>query len=89
MQYVADRRIANAKKMLERGEEVTAAAAANGFDDYSYFCKVFKKKKNGTLTYKKSGGNHQTSKDSAKQIRQRRNKGVLSKGEASRIKSVI
>lgn len=51
--------------------------------------KVFKKKKNGTLTYKKSGGNHQTSKDSAKQIRQRRNKGVLSKGEASRIKSVI
>jgi len=51
--------------------------------------KVFKKKKNGTLTYKKSGGNHQTNKDSAKQIRQRRNKGVLSKGEASRIKSVI
>lgn len=44
MQYVADRRIANAKKMLEHGEEVTAAAAANGFDDYCYFCKVFKKK---------------------------------------------
>ena len=51
--------------------------------------KVFKKKKNGTLTYKMSGGNHQTNKDSAKQIRQRRNKGTLSKGEASRIKSVI
>ena len=47
--------------------------------------KVFKKKKNGTLTYKISGGNHQTNKDSAKQIRQRRNKGTLSKGEASRI----
>ncbi len=51
--------------------------------------KVFKKRKNGTLTFKKSGGNHITSKDSAKQIRQRRNKGTLSKGEASRIKSVI
>ncbi len=51
--------------------------------------KVFKKRKDGTLTYKKSGGNHITSKDSSKQIRKRRNKGVLSKGEASRIKSVI
>lgn len=51
--------------------------------------KVFKKRKNGTLTYKIGGGNHITSKDSAKQIRQRRRKGVLSKGEASRIKSVI
>ncbi|MBR1679178.1 MAG: 50S ribosomal protein L35 [Bacilli bacterium] len=51
--------------------------------------KVFNKKKNGTLTYKVGNGNHKTSKDSAKQVRQRRNKGVLSKGEASRIKSVI
>ncbi len=51
--------------------------------------KVFKKRKNGELTYKIGGGNHITSKDSAKQIRQRRRKGVLSKGEASRIKSVI
>jgi len=51
--------------------------------------KVFKKKKNGTLTYKLSNGNHKTNKDSAKQVRQRRNKGVLSKGEADRIKSVI
>ena len=41
------------------------------------------------LDYKLSNGNHKTSKDSAKQIRQRRNKGTLSKGEASRIKSVI
>ena len=51
--------------------------------------KVFKVKKNGTLSYKKSNGNHKTSKDSAKQVRQRRNKGTLSKGEASRLKSVI
>ena len=51
--------------------------------------KVFKKKKNGTLTYKKSGGNHKTNKDSSKQIRQRRNKGTLAKGDTDRIKSVI
>ena len=48
-----------------------------------------KKKKNGTLVYKKSGGNHKTAKDSSKQVRQRRNKGLLAKGEASRLKSVI
>ena len=51
--------------------------------------KVFKLKKNGTLSYKKSNGNHKTSKDSSKQVRQRRNKGTLAKGEASRLKSVI
>ena len=51
--------------------------------------KVFKVKKNGTLTYKKSNGNHKTSKDSAKQVRQRRNKGTLAKGDSSRLKSVI
>ena len=51
--------------------------------------KVFKKKKNGTLTFKKSGGNHKTAKDSSKQIRQRRNDGVLAKGDADRLKTVI
>ena len=51
--------------------------------------KVFKKRANGSLSYKKSGGNHKTNKDSSKQVRQRRTKGVLSKGEADRIKSVI
>lgn len=51
--------------------------------------KVFKVNKNGTLSYKKSNGNHKTSKDTAKQVRQRRNKGTLAKGEASRLKSVI
>ena len=34
--------------------------------------KVFKVKKNGDLSYKKSNGNHKTNKDSAKQVRQRR-----------------
>ncbi len=51
--------------------------------------KVFKKKSNGTLTYKKSNGNHKTAKDSAKQVRQRRNKGTLAKGDTNRIKTVI
>jgi len=51
--------------------------------------KVFKKKANGQLTYKKSGGNHKTAKDSAKAVRQRRNKGTLAKGDTSRLKSVI
>ena len=51
--------------------------------------KVFKVKKNGTLTYKKGNGNHKTNKDSSKQVRQRRNKVILAKGEASRLKSVI
>jgi ribosomal protein L35 len=51
--------------------------------------KVFKVKKNGSLTYKKGNGNHKTNKDSSKQVRQRRNKGVLSKGMADNIKSVI
>lgn len=51
--------------------------------------KVFKKKKNGTLVYKTSGGNHKTGKDTSKQVRQRKNKRTLSKGHASRLKSVI
>ena len=51
--------------------------------------KVFKKRKNGTLSYKLSGSNHKTNKDSAKQIRQRRNKGTLSKGDTSNIKTII
>ena len=51
--------------------------------------KVFKVKKNGTLAYKKGNGNHKTSKDSSKQVRQRRNKGQLAKGIAKRLKKVI
>ena len=51
--------------------------------------KVFKKKKNGTVTYKKGNGNHITYKDTAKQVRQRRRKGLLSKSMAHKLKSVI
>ncbi len=51
--------------------------------------KVLKKKKNGTVVAKSSGGNHKTGKDSTKQVRQRRGTKVLSKGETSRLKSVI
>ena len=39
--------------------------------------KVLNAKKNGTVTYKKSNGNHKTAKDSSKAVRKRRNKGVL------------
>lgn len=51
--------------------------------------KVLKKKKNNTLTYKKSNGNHKTGKDTAKAVRQRRNKGVLAKGESKKLSRVI
>ena len=51
--------------------------------------KVLKKKKNGSLVYKKSNGNHKTAKDSSKQVRQRRNIVILAKGEADRLKNVI
>ncbi|MDE6285182.1 MAG: 50S ribosomal protein L35 [Bacilli bacterium] len=51
--------------------------------------KAFKKKKNGDLVYMKSNGNHFTGKDTAKAVRQRRRKGVLSKGDRNRLKSVI
>lgn len=51
--------------------------------------KIIKVRKGGTVSYKKSGGNHKTNKDSAKQVRQRRNQGNLSKGELGRLKSVI
>ena len=51
--------------------------------------KVLNKKKNGTVTYKKSNGNHKTAKDTAKAVRQRRNKGVLAKGESKKLSQVI
>lgn len=50
--------------------------------------KVLNKRKND-IVYKKSNGNHMTAKDSAKAVRQRRNQGTLSKGDYSRLKSVI
>ena len=51
--------------------------------------KVLKAKKNGTIVYKKSNGNHKTAKDSAKAVRQRRNKGMLDKGMADRLRDFI
>ena len=51
--------------------------------------KVLNVRPGGTVSYKKSGGNHKTNKDSAKKVRQRRNKGIASKGDLSRLKSVI
>ena len=51
--------------------------------------KVFKKKSNGKLSYEFSNGNHQTNKDNAKQVRKRRNKGILAKGNAKAVKKVI
>ena len=51
--------------------------------------KVLNVRPGGTVSYKKSGGNHKTNKDSAKKVRQRRNKGIASKGDLSRLRSVI
>ena len=50
--------------------------------------KVLSKKKNGTVTFKKGNGNHKTGKDTAKAVRQRRNKGVLAKGMSKNLSSV-
>ncbi len=51
--------------------------------------KVLNKRPGGTISFKKSGGNHKTNKDSGKQVRKRRNQGQLSKGDRSRLESVI
>ncbi len=51
--------------------------------------KVLNVRNSGSITYKKSGGNHKTAKDSSKEVRQRRNQGTLSKSETARLKSVI
>ena len=51
--------------------------------------KVLSKKKNGTITFKKSNGNHKTGKDTAKAVRQRRNKGTLAKGMSKNLSNVI
>ena len=51
--------------------------------------KVLKKHKSGVITYKKSGGNHQTAKDTAKAVRQRRKAGNVSKGDMARLKRAI
>ena len=42
--YIENRRLANAKKLLERGESVQAAAEKSGFPDYSHFISLFKRR---------------------------------------------
>ena len=51
--------------------------------------KVLNVRNSGSITYKKSGGNHKTAKDSSKQVRQRRKSGVASKGDMARLKRAI
>ncbi len=51
--------------------------------------KVLNLRNSGTITYKKSGGNHKTNKDSSKQVRQRKNNGILSKATVAKLKDVI
>lgn len=51
--------------------------------------KVLRAKKNGQVVYKKSNGNHKTAKDSAKAVRQRRNKGILNAADTKRLKDFI
>jgi len=51
--------------------------------------KVLNVRNSGSITYKKSGGNHLTAKDSTKAVRQRRRKGTASKGDMARLKAVI
>lgn len=51
--------------------------------------KVLNVRNSGSITYKKSNGNHKTAKDSSKQVRNRRKAGSLSKSNVARLKSVI
>lgn len=51
--------------------------------------KVLNVRNSGSITYKKSGGNHKTAKDTSKQVRQRRKSGSVSKGDMARLKRAI
>lgn len=51
--------------------------------------KVLNVRNSGSITYKKSNGNHKTAKDSSKQVRQRRKAGVLNESNVKRLKGVI
>lgn len=51
--------------------------------------KVLNVRNSGSITYKKSNGNHKTAKDSSKQVRKRRKAGTLSKANLARLKDVI
>ncbi len=43
MEYVASRRIERAKQCLRAGMSIAEAAAASGYEDYSYFCRAFRR----------------------------------------------
>lgn len=43
MEYVASRRIERAKRCLREGMSIAEAAAASGYEDYSYFCRAFRR----------------------------------------------
>ena len=43
MEYVAVRRTERAKQCLRAGMSIAEAAAACGYDDYSYFCRAFRR----------------------------------------------
>ena len=43
MEYVFKCRMEYAKSMLISGNSITETAAANGYEDYSYFCRAFKR----------------------------------------------
>ncbi len=51
--------------------------------------KVLNVRNSGSITYKKSGANHKTAKDSSKQVRKRRTQGTLNKGDMAKLKAVI
>ena len=42
--YIENRRLSNAKKLLEQGEIVQAASEKSGFPDYSHFISLFKRR---------------------------------------------
>lgn len=42
--YIENRRLSNAKKLLEQGESVQTASEKSGFPDYSHFISLFKKR---------------------------------------------
>ena len=51
--------------------------------------KVLNVRNSGSITYKKSYGNHITGKDSSKQVRKRKKAGTLSKANTAKLKNVI
>lgn len=51
--------------------------------------KVFRKRKSGSIKFKRAGGVHLTAKDTGKQVRQRRKKGTLTKADEKRVKDII